>query len=198
MSSGKNLNECNGCVIINNDQNIVLPSAGRVNAYDINFEKPCFFINNHFIKPILKCYNVVLPNPVSLEIDSPADKLRIRIKIPKQVFGEKYGYDLENIVSELKQDENNFGAGLRLKSSDGCQNFTKCYGVDLDIEDYCGWITITIHHEVDKDICNLCEIGFSLCFEPVKVTTLYGECKEHTVENIELNIETCLELENPV
>jgi len=184
MSSEKNLNECNGCLIINNDQNIAFPAADKTNAYDINFEKPCFFINNHYITPLLKCYSVVLPNPVSLDV---GDSLEIKIKIPKNIFGKKYGYSLEGFVSELASA--NFKSSLRLKSSDGCQDI----GVSPSAEDYCGWLILSMQYTALTDkICNLCEISYSVCFDPIKVKALYGQCEDHDEENVEFPMETCL------
>ena len=84
MNSGLNLNDCKGTLIIDNDQNISLPGVNKTNSYDINLEKPCFFINNHFLSPLLRCYSVTLPNPVSLEF---CDEIKISIKIPKNIFG---------------------------------------------------------------------------------------------------------------
>ena len=183
MSSKKNLNECNGCLIINNYQNIAFPAAGKTNAYDINFEKPCFFINNHYITPLLKCYSVVLPNPVSLDAN---DSLEIKIKIPKNIFGKKYGYSLEGFVNELSNA--NFNSSLRLKSSDGCK--------DIDIvpsaDDYCGWLILSMKYTATEKICKLCSISYSLCFDPIKVKALYGQCDDHDEENVEFSIETCL------
>ena len=59
---------------------ILLSVNHDVIAYDIDFEKPCFFVNNHFISPILRCYSATLPNPVSLE---KCDEIKVNIKIPK-------------------------------------------------------------------------------------------------------------------
>ena len=190
------LNECNGCIIINNNQNIILPSIGKINSYTIDFEKPCFFINNHFLTPILRSYNVELPNPVTLEY---CDKLRIKIKIPKQILGKKYGYSLDYLTNELKK--NDFYAGLQLKSSDGCINISRCISNnnELEIEDFCGWICITIHYQVGENnnrICNLCQISYSLCFSPIKLRALYGVCEKNYEEVIDFISETCLELEN--
>jgi len=198
--TSKNLNECSGCLIISNDENISLPPIGKTNAYNVDLDKPCFFVNNHYISPVQKCYNVKLPNPVSLEF---CDIIRINIKIPKNIFGEKYGYSLEDIAKELRNNEN-FCAGLRLKSSDGCVDITRRASEDtqLDIEDHCGWINIIIHYQVGEvnsnieEICNLCEISYSLCFDPVKLKTLYGSCHGGANEIAEFNSETCLEIEN--
>ena len=182
MSSEKNLNECNGCLIINNDQNSAFPAAGKTNAYDVNLEKPCFFINNHYITPLLKCYSVTLPNPVSFE---SGDSLEIKIKIPKNVLGKKYGYSLESLANAVMT------GGLRLKSSDGCLNLN-LEGSNITAEDFCGWIIVSIKHEAVNAICNLCEISYSLCFDPVKVKALYGQCDDHEEENVEFPMETCL------
>lgn len=198
--TSKNLNECSGCLIINNDENIMLPSVGKVNAYDVDLDKPCFFVNNHNISPVQKCYSVKLSNPVSLEY---CDKIRINIKIPKNIFGEQYGYSLEGLAAEL-QNNSNFMATLRLKSDDGCIDINRVANEtdQLDIEDYCGWINITIHYQVGEvdstrqEICNLCEIAYSLCFEPFKLKTLYGGCHGGSDEVAEFKSETCLEIEN--
>jgi hypothetical protein len=193
----KNLNECSGCLIINNDENIALPPVGKTNAYDINLEKPCFFVNNHYISPVQKCYSVKLANPVSLEY---CDKLRINIKIPKHIFGEQYGYSLEDVAKTL-ENNSKFCATLRLKSSDGCFDINRVGDEQLEIEDFCGWINITIHYQVGEvdsnrqEICNLCEIAYSLCFEPIKLKTLYGACSGGD-EVAEFKSETCLEIEN--
>lgn len=195
-----NLNECSGCLIINNDENIALPPVGKTNAYDVDLEKPCFFVNNHYISPVQKCYSVKLANPVSLEY---CDKLRINIKIPKHIFGEQYGYSLEDVAKTLENNPD-FCATLRLKSSDGCFDINRVGNVStqLEIEDFCGWINITIHYQVGEvdsnrqEICNLCEIAYSLCFEPIKLKTLYGACSGGTDEVAEFRSETCLEIEN--
>jgi len=197
--SSKNLNECSGCLIISNDENISLPPIGKTNTYDIDLDKPCFFVNNHYISPVQRCYNVKLSNPVSLEY---RDKIRINIKIPKNIFGEKYGYSLEDVVKELSGSDE-FCAGLSLKSSDGCHHLTRVssQAEQLDIKDYCGWINVTIYYQVGADdnkqeICNLCEIGYSLCFSPIKLKTLYGACHGGADEVVEFRSETCLEIEN--
>lgn len=194
-------NNCNGSVTINNNQKITLPSIGKTNSYKVDFEKPCFFINNHFLSPILRCHNVILSNPVTLEF---CDKIRIKIKIPKQILGKTYGYSLDCLTNELIK--NNFSAGLQFKSSDGCIDATRCIDNDneLEIEDFCGWINITIHYQIGSDednlhierICNLCEISYSLCFEPVKIKALYGVCYDHIEEVVNFKSETCLEFEN--
>jgi hypothetical protein len=196
----ENLNESSGCLIISNDENISLPASGKTNAYDIDFDKPCFFVNNHYISPVKKCYNVKLPNPVSLEW---CDKLRINIKLPINILGESYGYSIEDLAKLLRGSDD-FCAGLRLKSADGCIDITRRASEDnqLEIEEYCGWINIIIHYEVGEidsnrqEICNLCEIGYSLCFEPVKLKTLYGSCHGGADEIAEFRSETCLEIEN--
>lgn len=183
MNSEKNLNECNGCLIINNNQNIAFPAAGKTNAYDINLEKPCFFINNHYITPLLKCYSVVLPNPVSLDV---GDNLEIKIKIPKNIFGIKYGYSLENFVNDLASA--NFNSSLRLKSSDVCKDLNDT----PTATDYCGWIVVSMSYRSTEKICNLCEISYSICFDPIKVKTLYGQCENNDEENVNFPIETSL------
>lgn len=188
-----NLNNCNGRILINNDNNITLPPVNKTNSYEINFEEPCFFINNHYVTPLLKCYNVVLPNSVSLETN---DCLRLKIKIPKQIFGLKYGYNLDNFVSELQKPESKFCMGLNLKSSDNCLNLMKEYGDELKIEDFCGWITITVEHKLIENLCNLCKISYSINFNPVKVKTLYGVCDKHDDEVVDFKTTICLELDN--
>jgi len=197
--SSKDLNECSGCLIISNDENISLPSNGKINAYDINFDKPCFFVNNHYMTPLKKSYSVVLPNPISLDYK---DKFRINIKLPKNIFSEKYGYSLDSLAKELKNNEN-FTASLRIKSSDKCININRCASNsdELEIEDYCGWINIIIHYQVGKivdqnEICNLCEISYCLCFDAIKLRSLYGSCHGGSNEVAEFKSETCLEIEN--
>jgi len=200
--ASKNLNECSGCLIINNDENISLPAVGDIAAYDVELDKPCFFVNKHYISPVEKCYNVKLPNPVSLEY---CDKIRIKIKIPKNIFGQQQGYSLEDLAKELNATNSDFRASLRFKSSDGCWNINREVDSEqLEIVDYCGWINITIHYEIGatvnnetrEEICNLCEIGYSLCFSPVKLKTLYGTCHSGVNEVAEFSSETCLEIEN--
>jgi len=136
--------------------------------------------------PLLKCYSVTLPNPVSF---ISGDIIRVSIKIPMNIFGQKYGYSLENLDDSV----NGKSAGLRLKSSTGCLDVN----TELKIDQFCGWIIIKLEHVVDstEEICNLCEISYSICFDPVKLKVLYGQCNEHSEENVEFPIETCLELE---
>lgn len=204
MSLDKNLNERNGCLIKTNDKYIYLPGAGKTNAYNIDFEKPCFFVNNHYISPILKCCKATLPNPVNL---GRLDEIKISIKIPKNIFGIKYGYSLDNFSEELNKEEYNFKGSLRFKSSDRCIDIKRSKENGLSISDYCGWIIITLSYivgdntdetqgSIPMEICNLCEISYSIFFNPVKLKVLYGQCYVQDKENIEFTIETCLELTN--
>lgn len=193
MSSEKKLDVCNGCLIINNNQNITMPSSGKVNSYDINFEKPFFFVKNHYLIPLLKCYNVILPNPISLEKD---DFIKIKIKVPKSIFGKKYGYNLQNLYDE--KDNLNLKVSMRLKSSDDCFNINSGNDneegfLEVILTDHCGWLVFEFLYFVNQEkICNLCEISYSLCFDPVKIKLLYGQCLNLNEENVEFPIETCL------
>ena len=87
---------------------------------------------------------------------------------------------------------------MRLKSSDGYYNVVSG---DNDEEGYCnvnltyhcGWLVFDIIYGVNQEkICNLCEISYSLCFDPVKIKLLYGQCENHDEENVEFHMETCL------
>ena len=113
----------------------------------------------------------------------------IYIKIPKNIFGKKYGYSLEGFVDELNDSGvSDFKGSLRLKSSDGCKDIN----VDPTSEDYCGWLILSMSFTAAEKICNLCEISYSLCFDPVKIKLLYGQCENQDDENVEFPMETCL------
>lgn len=194
MSSDKNLNICNSSFVINNDQYITMPAAGQINSYDINFVKPCFFINNHYLTPLLKSYNVILQNPISLENN---DKFIIKIKVPKNVIGKKYGYDLQNLYDNI--DSLNLKVSMRLKSSDGYYNINSGNNneqgfLNINLSDHCGWLVFNILYGVNQEkICNLCEISYSLSFDPINIKLLYGKYNNNNNEkNVEVPIDTCL------
>jgi len=186
------MSETQGCLIVSNESAISMPQKpATTNAYDVDFDQIKFFVNNHWLTPVKSCYKAELPNPVSLE---DGDSLKIKIKIPVQVLGQKYGYELEGF-DELK-NKNNLSISLRLKSSDGCRDISVASG-DIEITAYCGWFILSIRHIVsgaENVICNLCEIAYSICFDPLKLKTLYGVCDGDDTEQIALVSEYCLEL----
>ena len=184
------MSNINGCLIISNEAAVSRPAdAGAVNAYDVDFEKPNFFVNNHWLTPVKSCYSLQLSNPVSLE---SGDKLRIKIKVPKQILGQKYGYELEGLESHAMT------ASLRLKSSDGVRDVDSTDDeLVITKEAFCGWFIITLTYHASTDVCNLCNIGYSLCFQPLKLKTLYGVCDGDDNEIVKFDSETCVEICNP-
>lgn len=49
-----------------------------------------FFIKNHYLIPIEKCYKISLPNPISIYKNR---LFSIDIKLPKQIFAENFVYE---------------------------------------------------------------------------------------------------------
>lgn len=188
--------ECdnNGCIVINNDIIVTMPPVGNTISYNLPFEKPCFFINNNLISPIKKNYDLSLLNPLTIE---KYDIIKIKIKIPKQIFGIKYGYSLDYFASKIIYN-NDFKAGLHIKSASGYYDIDRCICScdELTIDDYCGWININIIYKVlEEEICNIRNISYSLCFEPIKLESLYGICSYYNdKEEIDVLTETYLEL----
>lgn len=189
-------------LIISNEASLSLPPSGETNSYDVDFEKLKFFVNNHFLTPVKTCYSVELSNPVSLEKgnainptnegETPHDQLKIKIKIPRQILGNKFGYELEGL------DTHPMSASLRLKSSDGCRDVsTSNDELEITKEAYCGWFIVTLTYYASEDVCNLCGIAYSLCFDPLKLKTLYGVCDGDDKEVVNFNSETCVEICNP-
>lgn len=177
-----------GTLMISNQASINRPAnAGGVNSYDVEFKNPNFFVNNHFLTPVQTCYGVELSTPVTLEA---GDKLRIKIKVPKQILGERYGYDLEGI------DAHAMTASLRLKSTDGIVDLGSP-DVSVSVTSLCGWYVISIERVVGDDgLCNLCEITYGLCFEQFQLKTLYDVGEGNDTETVKFNSDTHLEIEN--
>lgn len=144
----------------------------------MNVETPCFFVINNYLKPIEKSYEINLSNPVSFGIN---DLFSIKLKIPKQIFGSDNWIELINLDKELE----NLRGGFQFKSSDGCLNVNN--DVNIDIQDICGWFVINISYRFQKEICNLCNISYSICFDPIKVKTLKGSChNKRILENADI------------
>ena len=187
------MSETQGCLIVSNESAISMPQKpSTTNAYDVDFDQIKFFVNNHWLTPVKSCYKAELPNPVSLE---DGDSLKIKIKIPVQVLGQKFGYELEGFDQLIAN--NNLSISLRLKSSDGCRNISVASN-NITVTAYCGWFILSICHTVegvDNVICNLCEIAYSVCFDPLKLKTLYGVCDGDDTETVKFDSETCLEIE---
>ena len=170
-------------IIISNDSAITAPIVNGTHAYEADFDRPKFFVNNHYLTPVKQCYNYNLPNPVSLNTNHT---LTIKVKIPKQILGNKYGYELENF-----NNVSNLMVSLRLKSSDGCRDIDN---VTTNINEFCGWYILELEYIPQNDICNLCNISYSLCFDPLKLKTLYAICNQDKQENINFDSSTCLEI----
>lgn len=182
-----------GSFVVNNDIIVKMPTVNETASYNLPFEKPCFFVNNNFISPIIKDYDITLKNPLSLE---KYDILKIKIKIPKQIFGIKYGYSLDNFVSNIICN-NDLNADIHIKTSCGYYNINRqiCNSNEININDFCGSVIIGINYQVlEEEIYNIYNISYSLCFKPVRLNSLYGICTYNNEEEIEFETETFLEL----
>ena len=182
-----------GCFVINNDIIVTMPQINDTATYNLPFEKPCFFVNNNLISPLVKNYDLTLKTPLTLE---KYDILKIKIKIPKQIFGIKYGYSLDDFVSNIICN-NDFKADIHIKSSSGHFNIQRyiCNDNELTIDDYCGCVIISINYQVlEEEIYNIYNLSYSLCFKPVRLNSLYGFCHPDNDEEVDFETETCLEL----
>ena len=177
-------NSSDGFLIVSNNSTISMPIPGTTHSYNIDFEKPKFFVNNHFLSPLMKCYNVKLPNPISFKI---GDKFRIKIKLPKHILGNTFGYELEDF------DLVDLIISLRLKSANSCMDII--LDEPLNAVDYCGWLIVTIEYVAEYEIFNLCEIAYNICFDPFKLKVLYGIGDDEEQETIRFDTDICLELE---
>ena len=172
-------------LIISNASYVSRPDAGETNSYDLEFDQLAFAINNHHLTPFKQCYSADLPNPVCLKTN---DKVRIKIKIPKQIIGSHFAYDID-----LPEDSD-LQASLRLKSS---EDVIDTDAVTITTSDYCGWMVVSIQYTLAEDITNLCSMGYGLCFEPKKLKLLAGPaCENQQAERVKFDIETYAEFEN--
>lgn len=182
-----------GCFVINNDIIVSMPQNNDTVTYNLPFEKPCFFINNNLISPVIKNYDLTLKTPLTLE---KYDILKIKIKIPKQIFGIKYAYSLNNFVSKIICN-NDFQANIHIKSSSGYFNINRkiCNDNELTVDDYCGCVIISINYQVlEEEIYNIYNLSYSLSFKPILLNILYGYCHPDNDEEIDFETETYLEL----
>ena len=153
-----------GQVKISNSRIISLPGVGKINSYELKADTPCFFIKNHYLYPLEKSYSMKLTNPVSV---NQGNELSLKLKIPKQIFSENYIYELKDFDKKVK----NLSGGIQIKSSDGCINSKLENGIE--VQDHCGWIVIKLTYTT-PEICNICEINYSICFNHFKLKTIRG------------------------
>jgi hypothetical protein len=171
-----------GFLKISNNSNISMPTEGKTNSYTLNSELPCFFIKNHHLYPLEKSYSIKLPNPVSIEADN---MISFNLKLPKQILSQDFTYEINNFSLNVK----NLSASLQFKSSNSCNSTKLVYdnnSSDIEVNDYCGWITIKFNYTT-IELCNLCEINYSICFDDFKLKTLKGGNKSRAIEIIPLD-----------
>lgn len=165
-----------------------MPPIGKTNSYSIDSEQQCFFVNNNYIEPLNKIYNVNISNPFSLEI---GDSFELHLKIPTQIIGNNSGYDLNNIADEIKN--NNLVVGLDIKASNKQISIKLSDESFVEVNSYCGWIMIIIKYQASVELCNICDISYNICFDKIKIKQLYKKNK-YSSENIDINSSMCMNL----
>ena len=155
---------------INNINNIIMPLSGKTNSYNINNSIPSFFIKNHYLTTIEKNYKINLPNPITIPINNT---ISFDIKISKQLFTTKAHYDINNFDKNIE----NLCFNLQLKSLNSNISTRLIYEPNnifskIIIKEYCGWIIIKFIYNNNIEICDLCEINYSLSFSPFKLNIL--------------------------
>lgn len=172
----------NGFLKISNNSNVSMPNVGGTNSYTLSSDLPCFFIKNHHLSPLEKSYSIKLPNPVSIEADN---MISFNLKLPKQILSQDFTYEINNFPINVK----NLYASLQFKSSNTCYSTKLIYdnnSSDIEVNDYCGWITIKFNYTT-VELCNLCEINYSICFDDFKLKTLKGGNKSRAIEIVPLD-----------
>ena len=172
----------NGFLKISNNSNVSMPNVGGTNSYTLSSDLPCFFIKNHYLYPLEKSYSIKLPNPVSIEADN---MISFNLKLPKQILSQDFIYEINNFPLNVK----NLSASLQFKSSNSSYSTKLIYdnnSSDIEVNDYCGWITIKFNYTT-VELCNLCEINYSICFDDFKLKTLKGGNKSRAIEIVPLD-----------
>ena len=183
----------NGIIKINNDNNIIMPSPGKINSYSIPIESPSFFIKNHYLIPLEKNYKINLPNPITIPKNNA---IHIDIKIPKQLFTSQTNYEIINFDKVV----NNLYSSLNFKASNLDLSTNIIYEPDnifnqLIVYEYCGWYIIKLVYNNNDDLCNLCNINYSLCFDSFKLKVIKHK-KERNFITFNNNIQTTLNIIN--
>ena len=168
-------------VKINN--NISMPTDGKINNFNVNSSNISFFIKKNYIYPINKIYKINLQNIFSIKQNNV---ISIKIKLPKYVSNQDYSFIIKDFPEEIT-------GGINIKSSNG--DFSKKLSKldnTIKINDYCGWTVIELLYLTELDICNICDISYSLCFEPFKLHVIKSICSRSfttiPLDNIEVNL----------
>lgn len=178
----------NSNLIIKNSNVMTMPSIGQTNSYTVNAENQCFMINNNYIEPLNKLYNIEISNPFTLEI---GDIIELHIKVPIHILGNTIGYNLNNIVDELKN--NNLVIGLKIKASNKCVSINLSDITNVEVNNYCGWFVFVVTFQASEELCNICNISYNICFDKIKIQQLYNKNK-NTKENVKINSSMCMNL----
>jgi len=169
---------------INN--NISIPSKGKINNYFLDIEKICFIIKNNYLYSIEKKYDIKIDNPFSIEKDNI---IIIKIKIPKFFYSLDYSFELNNFIEKMI-------GSINIKASN--TNFNFLLSTDentIIVKEYCGWINIDLKYIINTNIYDIYDISYSLCFEPFKVKVIKSNCSRN-ITTIPLDIENNLILVN--
>lgn len=167
---------------------MTMPPIGKTNSYTVNTENQCFMINNNYIEPLNKLYNIEISNPFTLEI---GDIVELHIKVPTHILGDNIGYNLNNIVNELKN--NNLVVSLKIKASNKCLSINLSDITNVEINNYCGWFVFAVTYQASEELCNVCDISYNICFDKIKIQQLY--CKNKNIkENVKINSSMCMNL----
>ena len=178
----------NSNLIIKNNNVMTMPSIGQTNSYTVNAENQCFMINNNYIEPLNKLYNIEISNPFTLEI---GDIIELHIKVPTHILGNTIGYNLNNIVDELKN--NNLVVGLKIKASNKCLSINLSDITNVKVNNYYGWFVFVVTYQASQELCNICNISYNICFDKIKIQQLYNKNK-NTKENVKINSSMCMNL----
>lgn len=152
----------------------------------MTIEKPCFTIRNGYWNPVRKCYKVKFPNAIEL---LSGDTLKLVIRVPRTIKGKYYEYLIPDI------DSSNWGTGGfagweetvdfdgYVRGTEGCQNLVSSgaeVGSDSNPDTarlHCGWIEFFVEFGIDKNLGDVCEFEYSLCFRQVRLISKTKECE---------------------
>ena len=165
-----------------------MPPIGKTNSYTVNAEHQCFMIINNYIEPLNKLYNIEISNPFTLEI---GDIIELHIKVPIHILGDNIGYNLNNIVDELKN--NNLVVSLKIKASNNCISLNLSDISNVKVNDHCGWFFFSITYQASQELNNICDISYNICFDKIQIKQLYSKNK-NVKENIKINSSMCMNL----
>ena len=175
------------------------PVPGDTLVYDLNFDKPYFSIINGYMTAVPACYEYKLCNSLSLLL---GDTLKLSVSVPKQVLGCRDGYE----IPEGTPIFTNLSGSLKIEAANHCDTLALPNGGNTILAvNNCGWITFELSVVLPYDYNDVCSICYSICFQGLRLTSLYGKCKKmkcrcknkkcrKSYEHIKMESKTCLQI----